>query len=131
VDQKNKESTAKGKQDPRVGSTKAIDLDKYKNKQVSKASAPRPAKKKYFSPQQELDAIEQDGRLEHLLEKQENNKLSTDEQAYLDMTLARHRQLCDLLGIALDDEDPSEQNQDELDPFARLDAIKLDDFKDD
>jgi ribosome assembly protein YihI (activator of Der GTPase) len=112
------------KLDARIGSKKSIDLGKYKHKPVTKVEAePKP---RYETPQQELDAIEQDPRLEALLTKQEQKKLNSDEQTYLDKTLKRHKVLCDMLGIDSDD-DVSEQ---EIDPFAQLDAIRLDDFKD-
>jgi hypothetical protein len=108
-------------QDPRIGSKKAIDLNKYLHKSPAVAT-----KSRYISPQQELDAIEQDPRLEQLLEKQEIKKLTLGEKEYVDKSLNRHKQLCKMLGIDME-EDESEQN---TDPFAQLDAITLDDFKD-
>ena len=38
--------------------------------------------------------------------------------------MARHRILCDLLGIVEDDDE-----DDDMDPFNDLDAINIDDFK--
>lgn len=112
----------KDKQDPRVGSKKAIDLNKYQS-----ISTPVQEKKSRFkTPQQELDSIEKDTKLEALLEKQESKKLNIAEQEYVSKSLKRHKQLCDMLGIDMI-EDESEQ---EIDPFAQLDAIRLDDFKD-
>lgn len=112
---------SKEKLDPRIGSKKSIDLNKYKG-----GSAPLSQKRSRFTnPQDELDAIEQDHKLEQLLAKQEHQKLSFAENDYVVKTLARHKALCELLGIELLDEE-SEQ---ETDPFAMLDAIKIEDFK--
>lgn len=115
---------SKAKQDPRVGSKKAIDLHKYQVGKIATTTVePKP---RYKTPQQELDAIEQDQKLEALLEKQESKKLSIVEQEYVTVILKRHKQLCDILGIDMV-EDESEQDSD---PFAEIDAIKLTDFKD-
>ncbi|WP_395339025.1 Der GTPase-activating protein YihI [Ningiella sp. W23] len=122
----------KDKSDPRLGSTKAINLNKYKH------SEKKPVKSatKYVSPKQELDALESSPELEILLEKQENGKLDEQESKRLHLMIARHKELCDMLGIEADDvRDDSDttknvQSDDDVDPFAQLDAIKLDDFKD-
>lgn len=113
----------KENQDVRVGSKKSIDLNKY---QSPSAPTKVPVKTDGTTPQQELDAIEQDSKLEQLLEKQDSNKLSSTEQAYVSRMLKRHKELCEQLGVDMADE----QTQHETDPFAQLDAIRLDDFKD-
>nr|WP_136250683.1 Der GTPase-activating protein YihI [Ningiella ruwaisensis] len=132
VKQSNKNANEKPKQDPRSGSKKAIDLSRYAVKSATslKQDKPKPqvAKPKYKTPQLELVAIEEDMRLEALLEKREKQRLSADEQSYVDTLLARHQQLCELLGINADDDEKDVKRED--DPFAALDAIKLDDFKD-
>ncbi|MFC4698802.1 Der GTPase-activating protein YihI [Glaciecola siphonariae] len=120
---KSSQNSGKGTQDPRHGSKKSVDLNKYLKGGSSKAEK---SVKKFSTPQQELDAIEQDPRLEKLLAKQETKTLTKLEQVYVNETLARHKVLCEMLGIDIDDEE-SEQ---ETDPFAKLDAIRLDDFKD-
>lgn len=89
---KSGQQSHKAKADPRLGSKKPIQLkvstDKDKTQQ------------KYFSPTKELAAIEQDHRLEILLDKVEQEQiLSAEEQQYVDQKLARHRQLCELLNI--------------------------------
>lgn len=109
------------KSDVRLGSKKSISLEKYANPTTAQQA---PLVKK-LKPSQELDAIEQDEKLEQLLAKQEQKTLTTAEQSYVDKMLKRHKQLCDILGIELD----IEQNQEDIDPLAQLDAIKLDDFK--
>ena len=127
-------STKNEKQDVRIGSKKAIDLNKYKP--GAKVATPKIAKEAvYKTPQEELEAIENNQALEALLEKQIDSKLTKDEQVLVDKLTSRYRELCDIVGIEVDeylDDDGSvtQGNTDEDDPFAKLDAIKLDDFKD-
>ncbi|MFT6269294.1 MAG: ribosome assembly protein YihI (activator of Der GTPase) [Alphaproteobacteria bacterium] len=133
-------STKKQKQDPRSGSKKPIDLSKYVQGQedaqdnqgpvTAKVTIVEPVK--YRTPQAEFEAIEADNDLEMLLEKQEVGKLKAAEQAYVDKMTARYRVLCELMGIDVDEytQDSIEENEQEDDPFAKLDAIKMDDFKD-
>lgn len=106
------------KKDPRIGS---------KTNPIGKTSVtPTPAqKKKYATPAQELAALEADQRLSDLLDKLDDDKpLTREQQAYVDEKMARHRILCDLLGIVEDDDE-----DDDIDPFSDLDAINIDDFK--
>lgn len=126
----------KEKQDPRKGSKVAIDLSKYapgqskrSNSQVTKNPVEAVV---YKTPQAELDAIENDTVLEGLLEKQDAGKLTATEQAYVDKMSARYAVLCELMGIDVDEyrNNDNQENDDEDDPFAKLNAIKLDDFKD-
>jgi ribosome assembly protein YihI (activator of Der GTPase) len=109
--------------DPRHGSKKPISLEKQAPKAVP---TPTPAqKRKYATPEQELAALEADARLTLLLDKLDDDKTITKaEQAYVNEKMARHRVLCDLLGIVEDDEDDVEN-----DPFDDLDAIDINDFK--
>lgn len=103
--------------DPRVGSKKAVPLI------VEAKSQPKQAKPKYFSPKHELKAIEDDEKLANLLDRVDNGySLKPEQQKYVDEKLARHRQLCDLLGIEV--EEPEEESSfDEEDPFSRFEAI--------
>ena len=103
--------------DPRVGSKKAVPLI------VEAKSQPKPTKPKYFSPKLELKAIEEDEKLASLLDRVDNGQsLKPEQQKYVDEKLARHRQLCDLLGIEAD-EPEDETPLDEDDPLARFEAI--------
>ncbi|GEA09645.1 Der GTPase-activating protein YihI [Alteromonas sp. KUL49] len=107
--------------DPRLGSKKPISLIK-----VETPTPNQPQKRKYATPAQELAALEADQRLASLLDKLDDDKpLTKEQQAYVDEKMARHRILCDLLGI-VEVEDEEEEN----DPFDSLDAIDIDDFKD-
>lgn len=125
VETKKQSSSTSVKIDPRLGSKKPIDLNKY-------SKQPAQPEKRYFSPQQELDAIENDTRLDKLLDKQESKKLTKLEQDYVDTKMRRHKQLCEILGIEMEsDEDENDAgNSETADPMASFDAIKIDDFKD-
>ncbi|MDT0594802.1 Der GTPase-activating protein YihI [Glaciecola petra] len=118
----------KSKVDPKIGSKTPIDINKYRagNKKPSKlvATADTP---RYNTPQDELEAIENNKELEHLLEKQQHKALTKTELIYVDNLTSRYQELCEMLGIDISEEDEIET---EDDPFAQLDAIKLEDFKD-
>ncbi|MFQ3251545.1 MAG: ribosome assembly protein YihI (activator of Der GTPase) [Glaciecola sp.] len=109
------------KKDPRIGSKVPVDLMRHK-----KATTQSTEKKvTYKTPKHELDAIEADEKLQQLLDKQESKKLTKVEQEYVDIKLARHLVLCDMLGI-----NASEEIEEEDDPLSGLDAISIDDYKD-
>ncbi|WP_088329277.1 Der GTPase-activating protein YihI [Lacimicrobium sp. SS2-24] len=116
-----------GSTDPRFGSKKPIPL--------KAPEAPKAEPQKYFSPAKELAAIEQDARLESLLDKVEQGlPLNQEEQAYVDEKLARHRQLCELLGIDShseeDESDPQTTKPRNDDEDALLDKFLNSDIKD-
>ena len=99
--------------DPRHGSKKPIAL----TKEI----------KRYATPSEELAAIEADDKLSLLLDKAEKgDTLNKAQQKYVDEKLARHAVLCDMLGISPEGSDEEEQN----DPFDKLDAISMQDFVD-
>ncbi|MCC2616912.1 GTPase-activating protein [Aestuariibacter halophilus] len=109
------------KKDPRIGSKKPVPLIVEDKKEV-----PKP---KYFSPAQELEALENDKQLNRLLDKLEQGKsLSAEQQAWVDQKMARHRTLCDLLGIQ--DEPQTEDAPSEDDVFDRFDNADLNKWKD-
>ncbi len=130
----NQAANKNDKQDDRVGSKKPIDLNKYKA--GGKVAVPKEKKVVvYKTPQAEIEAIENNQELEVLLEKQIDGKLTASEQSYVDTLTTRYRELCDLVGIEVDeyiDDDESLQQEidDQDDPFSKLDAIKIDDYKD-
>ncbi|AEF01573.1 MULTISPECIES: Der GTPase-activating protein YihI [Alteromonas] len=108
-------------QDPRLGSKKPIPLV------VKKTTITTPTQKqKFATPSEELAALEADQRLASLLDKLDDDKqLTKEQQSYVDEKMARHRILCDLLGIVEDDD----EDDDEMDPLDDLDAIDINDFK--
>lgn len=118
----------KPKVDPKIGSKTPIDINKYRNgnKEKNKLESAKD-KPRYNTPQDELEAIENNKELERLLEKQQNASLSKTELIYVENLTSRYQKLCEMLGIDTTEEDEIET---EDDPFRQLDAIKLEDFKD-
>jgi len=111
--------------DPRHGSKKPVSLivDTKEKKLVTK-------KVKYFSPAQELEAIEQDSRLASLLDNIDlGKKIAREDQHYVDQTLARHKVLCDMLGLTEEPEKLKEPEQ-QTDLYSQFEAININDFKD-
>lgn len=100
--------------DPRIGSKKPIPLivgDKPKvEKKKPAAVKPEPVR---LSPEQELDLLENDTRLDELLARLENGeKLTAEEQAYTEKTLDRIDALMLELGIEFEDDDDEEKTDD-------------------
>jgi ribosome assembly protein YihI (activator of Der GTPase) len=111
--------------DPRHGSKKPISL--VVDKSPVKATA---KKETFFSPAQELAAIEKDQRLATLLEKVDAGKaIAKDDQQYLDRTLARHKVLCNLLGLTDDEDNTDETTEQSDDLYSKFESIDINDFK--
>lgn len=116
------QSGAKQSKDTRVGSRKPVSLVAAKPVKTPKpAAAPavKPEKKEVISEQQiakwerELDKLENDDRLNVLLDKLElEQPISDEDQAWLDQKLERHQELLKLLGLNEDGE--TEASEDEL-----------------
>lgn len=117
-----KTSIKQAKQDPRHGSTKPVPLIK------SAAPLVKTQTRKYATPAEELASIESNGRLMSLLDKIEQNKaLTKEQQEFVDAQMARHKTLCELMGIK--EETENSDSPEIEDEFASLDAFSLDDFK--
>lgn len=115
-------SQSKQAKDPRVGSKKPIDL----TPPTASAPAKQTRAPKYATPEQELAALEADTKLAALLDKLDDDQaISKAEQAYVDEKMARHRVVCELLGIT----DYDDEEEDDDDPLDGLDAIDIDDYK--
>ena len=116
-----------GSKDPRHGSKKPVNLF-AKETAEQKSHTP---KVKYFSPAKELEAIEQDNKLASLLDQLDSNKkLNKEEQHYVDQKLARHKELCTLLGIEDESAENEESLNDDVDPLNSFESINIDDYKD-
>ncbi|GGD28857.1 Der GTPase-activating protein YihI [Franconibacter pulveris 1160] len=94
--------------DPRIGSKKPIPLG------VTEAPAkkqPKPkSEKPMLSPQAELDMLENDERLDSLLERlEEGETISAEDQAWVDAKLDRIDELMQQLGLSYDDDDEEEE----------------------
>ncbi|MCX0498891.1 Der GTPase-activating protein YihI [Erwinia billingiae] len=106
--------------DPRIGSKKPIALgpvtaDAQPAKKVAKVAKPVEDKKVLLSPEEELAKLENDERLDTLLDRLEKDEtLSAEDQAWLDQTLDRIDVLMEELGIALDDGAEDEQAEEDM-----------------
>src|SRR5471032_3424159 len=112
-DAEKKQNGAAGKKtDPRIGSKKSVPLvvETVFNNAPKAKKAPKPQveaeTKPQLPPEEELTLLENDPRLDSLLDKlDDGEKLSAEDQSYVDQTLDRIDALMELLGIELGDED--------------------------
>ncbi|MDY4323631.1 Der GTPase-activating protein YihI [Pectobacterium brasiliense] len=109
--------------DPRIGSKKPVQLCVLdsavaKPKLKSKPSEPVEkvvAAKPTMSPEEELEMLENDARLDALLDRLDSGEtLSAKDQSWVDETLDRIDILMEELGIELGDDDEEEQQEDML-----------------
>lgn len=125
----------KAKKDPRLGSKKPIALLPEAKPELLPVAAPAPlpkvqlkaAKPETLSPEQELLQLENDPKLQQLLERVERDELLTGKDAkYFNRQTARISELMTLLG--LDDEEPAAdataEYEDPLSRFERTDWRK-------
>lgn len=93
---KRAETPAANKPDARLGSKKPIPLEPIKTAAKDTEA---------LSPQQQLQQLENDPRLQQLMEKDERGEILTaEEQRYVDEQSTRYEQLAAQLGIELDDD---------------------------
>jgi len=121
---KNKSGSGQSK-DPRIGSRKPVVLvlDDTQKKQA----APKAVKEKklVMTPEQELASIENDDRLNDLLDRLDAGEtLDAAEQAWVDQRVDRYQELMDELGII----DSDDEEDDEL-PFDDADDVGFDEQK--
>ncbi len=125
VEQPKNKSGNSQSEDPRIGSRKPVVLvvdDKQK-----KPAAPKAVKEKklLMTPEQELASIENDDRLNDLLDRLDAGEtLEAAEQAWVDQRVDRYQELMDELGIIDNDDD----EDDEL-PFDDGDDAEFDEQK--
>ncbi|MGN5150072.1 Der GTPase-activating protein YihI [Aeromonas enteropelogenes] len=109
VEQQGKKSGAKQAKDPRIGSRKPIALIVEEKSIKAAASKPVKEKKLAMTPEQELAAIENDDRLNALLDRLDvGETLDAAEQAWVDQRVDRYQELMDELGIIDNDDDEEE-----------------------
>ncbi len=112
--------TGKASRDPRLGSKKPVELlvatQPVKAPVARPAAKAKPEDKSRERLEQELVAIENDERLERLVDRlDEGQPVSDADQAWLDERLARHQALLAELGISDDDEEgDAESSVDDL-----------------
>lgn len=116
------------KKDPRIGSKKPIQLIVE-----SKPTPSEKPKKAFFSPKEELQDIENDQKLSDLLDKIDDGlEITAEQQNYVETKLARHKSLCELLGVNEEEEiQPASPVKDptEDDLFETFDTIDINKFK--
>ncbi|QNF16932.1 GTPase-activating protein [Aeromonas jandaei] len=107
VEQQKGKSAGKQAKDPRIGSRKPVALiveEKGAKSTVSKAVVKE--KKLVMTPEQELASIENDDRLNDLLDRLDAGEtLEAAEQAWVDQRVDRYQELMDELGIIDNDDD--------------------------
>ena len=106
VEQGSKGGNGKQAKDPRIGYRKPVVL--IVEEKQSKPVAPKPQKEKklVMTPEQELASIENDDRLNDLLDRLDAGEtLEAAEQAWVDQRVDRYQELMDELGIIDTDED--------------------------
>ncbi|OCF96193.1 hypothetical protein A9G08_10560 [Gilliamella sp. wkB195] len=98
----NNKKTSNIIKDPRIGSKKPISLVQTDDP-IIKVNQPKKVK---LTPEQELDQLENDTKLDHLLDLVEQGKtLTNEQQSYLDNKLDRIDQLMKQLGYEDNDFD--------------------------
>lgn len=112
--QKNKPTT-KTVKDPRIGSKKPISLIADESvKSTNKIKQPK-TQKLVLSPEQELEQLENDPKLEQLLDLVESgDQLTKEQQTYLDTKLNRIDELMQQLGYSVDDFEDEEEKQEDI-----------------
>lgn len=101
--------------DPRIGSKKPVALG-VTEVQVKKPKQHKPkVEKPMLTPQAELDLLENDERLDALLERlEEGETLNAEEQAWVNAKLDRIDALMEELGISYEDDEDEEEKGDDL-----------------
>ncbi|KAA1187930.1 Der GTPase-activating protein YihI [Photorhabdus heterorhabditis] len=110
-----KHQSGKKQSDPRFGSKVPVPLIIGEQPMKPVAAKPKAETKPRLLPQEELAMLENDDHLDALLERLENGeKLSEEENAYVDTTLDRIDALMEELGIKLDEEEGEEEKRDDI-----------------
>ncbi len=126
--------------DPRLGNKTPIALGVPSTNTVKKKKSQSPiAQIKTVAPHPnndltvELDAIEEDQKLQLILSKQETEQPLTEQDVeYFNSKMQRHQEICDILGISdeEDDETPvNKTNTSEDDLWDKLDTNDLSKFE--
>ena len=106
VEQGKKGGSGKQAKDPRIGSRKPVVLIVEEKQSTPVAPKPQKEKKLVMTPEQELASIENDDRLNDLLDRLDAGEtLEAAEQAWVDQRVDRYQELMDELGIIDTDED--------------------------
>ncbi|VXD05502.1 conserved hypothetical protein [Enterobacterales bacterium 8AC] len=114
TNQKNK--AAEQPKDPRIGSKVPVALVVDAKAKAKPQPKPKAAAKPRLSPEEELAKLENDERLDALLDRlDDGDTLNAEDQAYVEQTLDRIDVLMEQLGIELGDEDDEvEEKQEDI-----------------
>jgi len=116
-------------QDPRHGSKKPVPLFVEKDA-AGNSAAKQDAKAPTLTPQQELEQLENDVRLQDLLEKTERGyALNKADQDYMNEKMARFQQLAEELGLDTELEDDPDDSSDDTDNDDWFDGSALDEWR--
>jgi Uncharacterized protein conserved in bacteria len=97
--------------DPRIGSKKPVQLGAIVAPTTTRQQTPK-SKKPMLTPQAELDMLENDERLDALLERlEEGGTLNAEEQTWVDAKLDRIDALMQQLGLSYDDDEEEEEEE--------------------
>jgi len=117
--------------DIKHGSKKAIELVPQDNAKVlePKVTLKKIKPQPELSPEQQLANIENDQRLNSLLDQLDaGDELTSKDLAYIDHQTAHHRKLLEALGIDYDEvEEPEEEDTKEA--WQQIDSSEFDEFK--
>ncbi|WP_076943909.1 Der GTPase-activating protein YihI [Serratia oryzae] len=114
ANQKNK--AAEQPKDPRIGSKVPVALVVDAKAKAKPQPKPKAAAKPRLTPEEELAKLENDERLDALLDRlDDGDTLNAEDQAYVEQTLDRIDALMEQLGIELGDEDDEvEEKQEDI-----------------
>lgn len=99
--------------DPRIGSKTPVQLGAVE--QPVRQVKAKPQKPEPLKPEAELALLENDERLDALLERlEEGETLSQEDQSWVNATLDRIDTLMEQLGISYEDEEEEEEKADDL-----------------
>lgn len=114
-DGKQNRKSTKVIKDPRIGSKKPISLVTTGSVNENKTVKALKSIKISLSPEQELNQLENDPKLEQLLDLvEQNSKLTKEQQAYLDSKLKRIDELMQKLGYSDEDFDDIEEKAEDI-----------------
>ncbi|WP_271301541.1 Der GTPase-activating protein YihI [Yersinia enterocolitica] len=116
-------STQAQEKDPRIGSKVPVPLVVESNAKAKPTTKPvaKVEAKPRLTPEEELTKLENDERLDALLDRLDNDEvLSKEDQAYVDLTLDRIDALMEQLGIELGDDEDDEEREEKPEDILKL-----------
>ncbi|CAI1128417.1 Der GTPase-activating protein YihI [Serratia rubidaea] len=118
---KQKKSATGDAKDPRIGSKTPVPLLVEAQAKVKPQNKTKVEAKPRLSPEEELAKLENDERLDALLDRiDDGDKLTGEEQAYVDQTLDRIDALMAQLGIELGDDDDDIDEEEKPEDILKL-----------